>query len=167
MKEGTLSPFLLFMTSENNIKELVSQWITDSDKFLVEVITTSGKISVYIDKPDGITIKECSELARYLINELDEEVLEKCKLEVSSPGIDQPFKVFGQYLRNVGRELSVTVKGGEIYTGILKTVDKNKIELIEQKKIKKNKKKIILEESNIISLNDIDESKLVMNFKFK
>ena len=70
-------------------------------------------IRVYMDMPDaapgeGITIKECAEISRYLeaIFDADERVPDVYVLEVSSPGIERPLKT----LEHVGRVVSENVE---------------------------------------------------------
>ena len=152
---------------ENKIQSVVNQWIEGSDIFIVEIKVSPSKIKVFIDKPTGITIEECTSLSRRLNQELEDSgVLESHEMEVSSPGMDQPLKVVGQYKRRVGRELKVKLNDGMEVKGLLKTVDDNGIEIIEKKTTKKDKKKVTVEEEHKVLFDEIKEAKLVMTFKF-
>ncbi len=153
---------------ENNIQSLVNQWIEKTDIFVVEIKVTGSKTWVYIDKPEGITIEECSSLSRHLMNELEGDVeFEARELEVSSPGMDQPLKVVDQYKRRIGRELDLKLIDGTSAKGLLKAVNVDGIEILQKTVLKQNKKKITQEDQRKLLFNDIKEAKLVLTFKFK
>ncbi|MFM7767519.1 MAG: ribosome maturation factor RimP [Bacteroidota bacterium] len=86
------------MVSAEKISSLVQEWIGSSDRFLVEVKSSPSKVTVYIDKPTGITLQECAELSRLITDTLEPEgVWETHEVEVSSPGMDQPLRVYQQH----------------------------------------------------------------------
>ena len=90
----------------------------------MEVKYSTSRISVSIDKPTGITIAECTDVSRFLANELEDKgVLETRELEVGSPGMSEPLRVYQQYLRRIGRELKVIDKSGVEYKGVLQAAD--------------------------------------------
>ena len=63
-------------------------------------------LRLYIDKPEGVTIDDCSNVSRHLSDalDLDPEVIEGAyTLEVSSPGLDRPLKSVADFVRNKGR----------------------------------------------------------------
>ena len=53
--------------------------------------------------PEGVTIEECAKVSRIIESGLDREI-EDFELEVSSPGLNSPFKVLPQYFKNIGKE---------------------------------------------------------------
>lgn len=110
---------------KNTIIQLVNEKLAGTDCFLVEVKYGTSRISVSIDKPVGVTIGKCTDLSRFLANELEDKgVLETHELEVGSPGIKhQAIQSYQQYLRRIGRELKVTDKKGLEHNGLLKTAD--------------------------------------------
>lgn len=77
---------------------------------------TGGKrsqVRVFLDKPGGITISECSQVARELSVrfQVEETLPSDIQIEVSSPGIDRPLKTVRDFERNLGRELNVRYQG--------------------------------------------------------
>ncbi|NLM17679.1 MAG: ribosome maturation factor RimP [Candidatus Riflebacteria bacterium] len=62
-------------------------------------------LTVYIDSPDGITIRDCETVSRTLSDYLDQNDLihRAYTLEVSSPGIERLFKRQVDYERHVGK----------------------------------------------------------------
>lgn len=66
---------------------------------------------------------------------------EDFELEVSSPGIGQPFKVHRQYVKNIGRQVEVLTKSGEKYSGELLSVNDGGFVIKEEKIVKPEGKK--------------------------
>lgn len=154
------------MSDRTQIIKLVEEKIAGSEQFLVEVKMTPGKITVLIDKPTGITIEECIRLNRYLTQQLEPTgVTESHELEVSSPGMDQPLKVFNQYLRRIGREVQVTTLDGRQHMGTLMAATPDGIDLVKSNSVKQNKKKEITEQQMHFPFQDIKETKLILTFK--
>ncbi len=156
------------MVNKEKIEAIINEWIKSSDCFLVEVKTPPGKIVVSIDKPAGITIQECSSLNRYLTEALDPELVwETHELEVGSPGMDQPLRVYQQYQRRTGREIRVITVDGRDIKGKLVKADQNGIELLESVSRKVEKKKVISENTHHLEYSKIKETKLILSFKNK
>jgi ribosome maturation factor RimP len=61
-------------------------------------------LKIYIDKPGGITVDDTADISRLLNKKLDEAdfIEEQYFLEVSSPGVERPFKKETDYLKNIG-----------------------------------------------------------------
>ncbi len=95
--------------------------------FLVEVVIRDRKIQVFLDSESGITIQECQKVSRYLEHYLDEDqrVVPNYNLEVSSPGLDRPFRIYRQYQKNIGRKLDVVLTSGKKMEGELLSVDES------------------------------------------
>ncbi|MFC2089383.1 ribosome assembly cofactor RimP, partial [Bacteroidota bacterium] len=146
---------------------LVEQRIEDTHLFLVNVkIGKASDVRVQLDSLKGVDIDECVEISRWLSSELD-LIEENYSLEVSSPGIGEPFKVMQQYEKNVGREVEVLLKEGEKKKGILTQVNDASVTLEMTEKVisennKKKKKKIIVE--NVFEFDDIKSTKEVIKF---
>jgi ribosome maturation factor RimP len=68
-------------------------------------------LEVFIDSPDGITVKDCEKVSRALSDFLDETDLIHCAytLEVSSPGVERVFKRQVDYERHVGKLVKWTL----------------------------------------------------------
>ena len=82
-------------------------------------------IVVEIDNEEGVDIDRCVALHRFLESKLDRDA-EDYELEVGSAGITSPFKVLGQYKKNIGKEVELLTKNGMKLSGILKSADSEK-----------------------------------------
>ena len=91
-------------------------------------------LRVYVGKAAGVSVEDCARVSRELSTVLDaEDVLEgeAYVLEVSSPGLDRPFKTLADWRRNLGREVNVTcrapVEGKLQHRGRLAVADENAV----------------------------------------
>jgi ribosome maturation factor RimP len=70
-------------------------------------------LRIYIGKRDGVSVDDCANVSRELGTLLDADNVmqdEPYVLEVSSPGLDRPFKTLKDYRRNVGRFVRATLR---------------------------------------------------------
>jgi len=125
---------------EGHLREILSA----KDAFLVEVkVDSNSKIRVHIDKMEGISIDDCVSVSRELEGKLDRDQ-ENFALEVSSPGLDAPFRVREQYDKNMEKMVSVQCKDGSKVFGILKEAGEDRV-LLEVKSSKKGEDPELLE----------------------
>jgi len=154
------------MQIENRVKELIEEKISDRPElFLVEVkMLPNNKLIIHVDGDEGISIQDCAAISRHVGFHLEEEnTIEKAyNLEVSSPGVGEPLKLKRQYEKNIGRELSIKLSGGELKEGKLLDMDDNTI-TIEAKVKEKGKKAQLVE--TIIGFDNIIETKVLISFK--
>jgi ribosome maturation factor RimP len=154
------------MISELNIKALTEQKISETALFLVDVkVKPANKIEVFVDGPNHISVDECVSISKYIEAGLNRDK-EDFELTVSSPGIDQPFKVIHQYKKYTGKEISALKKDGIKIIGKLIGVNENEIQ-IETKKTERSEKgkgKQTITQNIIIQLNQIKETKLILPF---
>lgn len=111
------------------VTELVTPILEEEGLELVEVEFKRGAkrsfLRLFIDKPGGVTIDDCSTVSNQLGDLLDIEDLipHRYILEVSSPGAERPLKGPADYKRFLGRLVKVTLKephqGQRLYTGRL------------------------------------------------
>ncbi len=150
---------------KEQIQKLVEEKISGTDCFLVEVKVSPSKIIVSIDKPEGIKIEECIAVNRFLQEQLEESgVLETHELEVSSPGMEEPLKVFQQYKKRIGREISVVTFDGMKHHGILQEVSDSGIMMDETIVKKENGKKEKRVHQIHLSFPEIKETRVVFSF---
>jgi len=132
---------------ENNLSthivKYLESYFQDTDLFLVDIkVSAKDKVQVYIDKAStNVNIDTCAKVSRYLENELEENglVQEHYTIEVSSPGMSNPFKVMQQYEKNVGRHVQVITNEYEEMNGILKAANEDRIVLeVHEKVMKEN-----------------------------
>lgn len=102
------------------LKELITNYAREVSEqegvelFEVEVYP-GGKglmVRVFIDRENGITIKDCENFSRALeaILDVEDPIKSSYTLEVSSPGIDRPLREKKDFLRNLGRQVKITTK---------------------------------------------------------
>lgn len=169
--EGTRVPSFYkinqILIKESYIRGLVEEKIQEMDYFIVSVnVSSSNHIRVEIDGDKGVNIKDCVEISRHIESSLDREA-EDFELVVSSAGMDQPFKILRQYQRYMGREVEVKMKGGEKLKGKLVSANEEKValEITEKKKIEGKKKKELVTSEREISMDQVNETKVVISFK--
>lgn len=154
------------MITEANIKELTEQKIGNTNLFLVDVkVKPSNKIEVFVDGPSHISVDDCVSISKHIEANLNRDV-EDFELTVSSPGIDQPFKVINQYKKYIGKEVAALKKDGIKIIGKLAAADENQIQ-IETKRTERGEKgkgKQTIIENITIELNQIKETKLILPF---
>ena len=154
------------MQVEKRVKELVEEKIADRPElFLVDIkMLPNNKLIIHVDGDEGINIQDCAAISRHVGFHLEEEnVLDKAyNLEVSSPGIGEPLKLKRQYNKNIGREVSVKLEGGELKEGKLLTVNDDGIVIEAKVKIKGKKAELV---ETGIDFNNITETKVLISFK--
>ncbi|MCS7229375.1 MAG: ribosome maturation factor RimP [Candidatus Kryptonium sp.] len=98
---------------KSKLHEIITPIVESSGAYLVDInLKGVGKkltVEVLVDTDDGITIKKCEEISRKISDALDfhDLIPGSYRLEVSSPGVGNPFKVKRQYFTNIGRFLRV------------------------------------------------------------
>jgi ribosome maturation factor RimP len=101
--------------------------------FLVDVKATPGdQITIYADKDKNITLDECTTIHRTLIEKIP--TAGDYEITVSSPGMDQPFKVAEQYKKYMGRDVNIVAVDGQRYSGKLTGFANEKVTIEEKKK---------------------------------
>lgn len=92
-------------------------------------------VRVLIDKPGGVSIADCEQAHKALGPALDvaDPFPHAYTLEVSSPGLDRPFKRSQDYQRAIGKEVSLKLRqpfeGQWRITGRLMQVDEEAVVL--------------------------------------
>ena len=120
----------------NSLAEQIAIWLEpklqELGVFIVDVrqIAAQQRIEVYLDRDagkPGIDIDTCAEVSRYLQFQLDhqENAQKQYVLEVSSPGMDNPFKVLRQYHKYKGSRVEVLLMDGRKLDGILVDADES------------------------------------------
>ena len=109
------------MTKEQII-QAVEQAVAERGCFLVEVtVSKDNDIEVIIEKEEGVVDwEDCAALDKVVHEAFDQDV-EDYALTVSSAGLDRPFKVPKQYLKALGTQVDVWMKGGKKKKGVLKS----------------------------------------------
>lgn len=154
------------MITVEQVKALIEDKLVEKDCFVVELEIASGnQINIEVDGLNGFSIQDCVEFSRAVENNLDREV-EDFELHVSSPGLDKPLRVIQQYQKNVGRDVKVVLKEGNVVKGELKKVDEGGImvEYSYKEKIEGKKKKQTIVKEEEIQFDNIKETTLIISF---
>lgn len=151
------------MDSQNLLEKIeeIIQPILELDRIeLVEVIFRPqgpGHIlRLFVDKPGGVTLKECSALNREISGALDKSGIIEASytLEVSSPGLDRPLVNEKDFVRVKGKRVRIVTAeqicgicehGGEVAEvseGIVTILKENAVIEIPIDKIKIAKQEI-------------------------
>jgi ribosome maturation factor RimP len=127
------------MIKQELIQNLVSEALTD-EYFIVQVTVNKGNvIDIVIDGNNGVAIQKCVDISRQIEQNLDRET-EDFELTVSSAGLTNPFMVYRQYLKNIGKEVEVKIDNEKPIIGNLIQVDPNGFDL-ETKTLEKEEGK--------------------------
>lgn len=159
------------MLKKKEIEKLALERIDELDKglFIVEIaISSNNVIQVELDVEDGnVAINDCVSVSRNIEHNLDREV-QDFELSVSSAGLDKPFRVLKQYIKNIGREVKVQLKEkNNTVEGVLKHADENGItlETTTKERVEGKKKKETVVQEFEYTFDEIKETKIVISFK--
>jgi ribosome maturation factor RimP len=148
------------MITESTVRSLVEEKLEGTDLFIVSVrVIPTNRIRVYIDALEGLDVRDCVSVSRHIEGNLDREV-EDYELEVSSPGLTEPYQHPLQYKKNLGREVKVSTNDGRNLKGKLTEFDGDNITIEPEKKKKKEDVGPIT-----LPLTEIKEAKTVISFK--
>lgn len=94
----------------------------------------SASLTVFIETVSGVDLDTCEKFHNAIfdpIDELDPSYGEPYTLNVSSPGLDRPFKTVRDFERNLGKEVEIKLyaplKGKKFLEGVLEEFDENSV----------------------------------------
>jgi len=152
------------MIKSSDIEKALEKLVGDKDFFVVDIQNKKGKITVFIDNYKGIKLDDCVRINKDL-RDLFAGELEDYELEVTSPGLTEPFKVYQQYEKNIGKKVEVLLKTGQKIEGKLLHADNDGISLEEKKRVKtSNKKKTTVRKEHQINFDDMEYTKTMISF---
>lgn len=155
------------MIDKQQLTQTVEQAIEGTSIFIVDIkINPGNAIVVEIDSPDSIDIDTCAKITRQIEATFDRDV-EDYELEVGSAGLTAPFKVKGQYLKNIGNEVEVLTSDGRKLQGVLTAVGDNDFTIEVAKKVKEPgaKRPTLVMEPTTIEMSNTKSVKYLINFK--
>ena len=136
--------------------------------FIVDVsVSKDNDIILTIESEEGtIELDDCVSLSRYFETKFDRET-EDYSLTVSSAGLDQPFKVFRQFVKAVGTKVEVLLKGGKKMVAVLEAADQESITLKYSAKeaVEGKKKKEIVEHVDRYTMDQVNAVRPFIEFK--
>ena len=158
------------MISKKLVTDLINERIAELDNGLFVVsltISPTNVIHVEIDKYEGyVSVLDCMAVSRNVEHNLDREE-EDFELSVSSAGLDKGLRVFPQYKKNIGRVVKVKLnKGGEIEGEMIDaTPEQITIQTTRKDRVEGKKKKELIVEDHVFTMDKIKETKIVISFK--
>ena len=155
------------MIDKQQLTQTVEQAIEGTSIFIVDIkINPGNAIVVEIDSPESIDIDTCATITRQIEAAFDRDV-EDYELEVGSTGLTAPFKVKGQYLKNIGNEVEVLTSDGRKLQGVLTAVSDNDFTIEVAKKVKEPgaKRPTLVMEPTTIEMSSTKSVKYLINFK--
>jgi ribosome maturation factor RimP len=166
LTKNSACPFMkqpIDKTVVDQVKALADPILSSMGLELVDVEQKGGSgrtlLRIYIDKAGGVSLLDCQEASTYLGHALDvdDPIPFSYTLEVSSPGIDRPFKGHRDYRKALGKliqvKLNQPLQGQWSVRGRLVAVEEESI-TIEQEN----------EEPCKISFGDIRQARLELKW---
>ena len=124
------------MIDKQLLTKTIEQAIEGTSIFIVDVkINPGNAIVVENDSPENIALDTCATITRKIEATFDRDV-EDYEHEVGSAGLTAPFKVKGQYLKNIGNEVEVLTRDGRKMQGVLTAVGDDEFTIEVAKKVK-------------------------------
>lgn len=111
------------MIQKTDIKDFLEEQLKDTDCFIVDInVSPANDIAIEIDSSTSIDIDFITELSRRFEEAFSRDE-EDYSLEIGSAGLTAPFKVRGQWEKNIGNEIELLTKDGRKFTATLESVD--------------------------------------------
>ena len=101
-----------YTNSEAKLIERAAPLAQDHGARVVDLKIGGGVISLFVDKPGGITVQDCSEISQELSTLLDVEdpMRGSYRLEVSSPGLTRKLTRLEHFQHSLGRKVEVVLR---------------------------------------------------------
>lgn len=136
------------------------------DLFLISFdVLPDNTIKIIIDGDKGVLVEDCIFISRAIEHNLDREE-QDFSLEVLSAGATEPLINVRQYMKNIGRTLSVKTKDNETIEGTLAQANEDKI-LLEWKTREPKpvgKGKVTVKKEAEIAYDAISKAQVVIKF---
>ena len=148
------------------VQNLIDEALNNrTDLFLIDLkIGASNKIDVIIDGDKGVTVDDCIELSRAIEHNLDREE-EDFSLQVMSAGVTEGLVHNRQYLKNIGRTLSVQTDNEKIEGELIAATATNftlQWKTREPKPIGKGK--VTVTKTQEVSYEEVKKAEVVIKF---
>ena len=171
MIRGQIAPFIYVLTRSqmnvSEIKDALQSELVARGCFLVDVsVSKDNDIVVTIESENGkIELDDCVALSRFFETQFDREV-EDYSLTMTSAGLDQPFKVFKQFVKAVGTKVEVQLKGGKKMVALLEAADEDSVTLRYSVKeaVEGKKKKELVEHVDRFTMDQVNAVRPFIEF---
>ena len=128
--------------SVEEIHSVIKNTADDMDIEIVDIVYDSkaNELTIFIETESGVDLDTCEKFHRAIdvvIDELDPSYGDPYTLNVSSPGLDRPFKTKRDFERNLQKEVEVKLyaplKGKKLIEGVLADFDENSVTVKTEK----------------------------------
>lgn len=146
------------MINKAKLESIVSAQIADTELFLVDItLSSSMDIEIIVDSINRVSIDQCAALSRAIDNELEGQGEDDFSLVVGSAGIGSPFRVDGQYVKCIGRDIEVVTLDGQKVVAKLIAFSGDSIDISYQQMVvvQGRKRKELVEQSRRINISEI------------
>jgi ribosome maturation factor RimP len=155
------------MIERKDIQVIIEDYTADAALFLVSLkISGDNVVEVVIDGPQGVNLDQCVALSNR-INAAFDRNIDDFELTVSSAGLDQPLRIFPQYLKYIGQEVDITLRAGKKIRATLleATPETITVQYEQQKKIEGKKRKQRLTITETYTLTEVKTTKPIIKWK--
>ena len=155
------------MIDKQIITNLVEEAIANTDAFVVDItVSAANDIVVELDSLTGIDLDFCAEVNRKLNEALDRDD-EDYSLEVGSASLTAPFKVRGQYEKNLGNEVEILTTDGKKLKGTLTELGDDTFTVEVERKVKEPgaKRPVMVKEPMVIPFAEAKKVNYLIDFK--
>jgi ribosome maturation factor RimP len=151
----------------DTVKDLLEEGLRQrEDLFLISFdVLSDNSIKIVIDGDNGVLVEDCMFISRAIEHNLDREE-QDFSLEVLSAGATTPLTNKRQYLKNIGRTLSVKTTDNQTIEGALTQANEDTI-LLEWKTREPKpvgKGKITVKKQAEITYDTISQAQVVIKF---
>ena len=154
------------MIDKTALRSFLETRLAGTGYFLVDLsVSASNEIKIEIDSVEGVDIDYCMELSRAVEEAFPREP-EDYELEVGSAGLTAPFKVRGQYEKNIGNEVEVLATDGKKYKGRLRKVDDDgfTVDILTRVRREGEKRPVEVTEEKRFAYSDAKSVKYIFEF---
>lgn len=110
------------MIDKELLRQSVEKAIEGTGIFIVDIrVSADNNIVVELDSPSNLDIDTCAAVTRAIEKDFDRDT-EDYELEVGSAGLTAPFRVRGQYLKNIGNDIEILTRDGRKLQAVLTAV---------------------------------------------
>ncbi len=143
------------MLDKNLIKQTSEKYLQDRpDLFIVEVrVSKNNVVEITLDGDKGVKLEDCTSLSRLLNKSFDRDK-EDFELTVMSSGLGDYFSLPRQYNKNIGENIEITDKEGDVYSGILSKTTETGIILTTKKN----------QEGEEFLFENVEKARVIINF---
>lgn len=156
------------MIDKQLISDAVARAIAETDIFVVDIrVSAANDIVVEIDSPSPLDLDTCADISRKIEDSLDRDA-EDFSLEVGTAGLTAPFKVRGQWLKNIGNDIELITRDGKKMHGrLLEVTDDDTITVgVDVKERPEGKKRpVIVNRPVNMKIADVKTACYMISFK--